>query len=144
MKPARKPILFERLPRDYAGLCRWYMPRPVRDKVDLENVTEMAEAMAGHALTPDQADYFDLLCRLIEDYESERVPAPSLSGLEALRHLLAEHGMSGADLSRLLGAHRTLGPMILRGERSLTVEHVRILSEHFGVSADLFLSPKRI
>jgi antitoxin component HigA of HigAB toxin-antitoxin module len=40
----------------------------------------------------------------------------------------------------LLGAHRTLGGMILRGERKLTVDHVRALSAHFGVSADLFLS----
>ncbi|MFM2294046.1 MAG: hypothetical protein RLZZ350_459 [Verrucomicrobiota bacterium] len=27
--------------------------------------------MAGHKLTADQEDYFDLLCRLIEDYEKE-------------------------------------------------------------------------
>ena len=49
--------------------------------------------------------------------------------------------MNGADLSRLLGSHRTLGAMILRGERKLTVEHVRVLCSHFGVSSDLFLSP---
>lgn len=65
--------------------------------------------------------------------------APRVTGLEALRHLLEEHKMSGADLSRLLGAHRTLGPMILRRERKLTVEHVRVLCRHFNVAADLFL-----
>ena len=140
MKAARKAIQFERLPRDYAGLCRRLIPRPIHDKVELENVTEIAKAMAGHNLTADQNDYFDLLCRLIEDYERENVASPKVSGLEALRHLLEVHDMNAADLSRLLRSHRTLGAMILRGERKLTAEHIRALSSHFGVSADLFLA----
>jgi len=41
------------------------MPRPIRDKVDFENVMGMTDAIAGHRLTTDQEDYFDLLCRLI-------------------------------------------------------------------------------
>src|SRR5688500_18275662 len=101
MKNTRKLIQFERLPREYAGLCRMLLPRPIRDKVDLENVSEIADAMAGHRLNGDQSDYFDLLCRLIEDYERGEVRKPKVSGLEALRHLLDEHGMKAADLSRL-------------------------------------------
>jgi antitoxin component HigA of HigAB toxin-antitoxin module len=132
---------FGHLPKDYGGLCRILMPRPIRDKVDMENVTRMTDAIAGHTLTPDQEDYFELLCRLIQDYETEQGSAsrPRVTGLDTLRHLLEEHKMVGADLSRLLGAHRTSGPMILRGERKLTVEHVRVLCAHFSVSADLFL-----
>ena len=142
MKATHSPIRSTQLPKDYPGLCRLLMPRPIRDKVDLGNVTEMTDAMAGHKLTADQEDYFDLLCRLIEDYEQEEagVVAPKATGLEVLRHLLGEHGLSGADLSRMLGAHRTLGPMILREERKLTVEHIRRLCAHFGVSANLFVT----
>ena len=141
MKGLRQPIRFAHLPKSYTGLCGLLMPRPIRDKVDLENVVRITDAMAGQDLTPDQEDYFDLLCRLVRDYETEHggVSAPRVTGPEALRHLLEEHKMSGADLSRLLGAHRTLGPMILRGERKLTVEHVRVLCRHFKVAADLFL-----
>ena len=140
MRGARKQIRFEQLPTDYSALCRKFLPRPIRDRVDLENVTEIADAMAGHKLAKDQSDYFEMLCQLIENYEAEHVTKAKVPGTEALRHLLEEHGMSGADLSRLLGAHRTLGPMILRGERKLTVDHVRTLSEHFKVSAELFLA----
>jgi HTH-type transcriptional regulator / antitoxin HigA len=139
MKRLRKPINFEQLPKDYAELCKRLMPRPIRDKIDFENVTEVADVMAGHKLSPDQIDYFNLLCRLIEDYEREHLPTPKVSGLDALRHLLDEDNMGAADLSRLLGVHRTLGGMILRGERKLTVDHVRTLSLHFGVTTDLFL-----
>ena len=31
----------------------------------------MTAAMAGQKLSKDQTDYFDLLCRLIEDYERQ-------------------------------------------------------------------------
>ena len=141
MKTTRGQIEFSRLPKDYAGLCRLFIPRPIHDKVDYENVTEISDAMAGHDLTPDREDYFDLLCRLIEDYEKEQgLPAPKVSGLDALRHLLEANGMSAADLARLLGVHRTLGGMILREERQLTLAHVRTLAKRFNVSADLFLA----
>ena len=114
--------------------------RPIHDRRDFEHVTEITHAMAGHKLTADQEDYFDLLCRLIEDYEKERLNAPKVSALDALQHLLDAHDLSAADLARLLGVHRTLGAMILRGERQLTLAHVRTLAKHFSVSADLFLS----
>ena len=130
---------FAGVPKDYAGLCRMLTPRPIHDKVDFENVSEITDAMAGHKLTADQEDYFDLLCRLIEDYEKEHVNAPKATALDALQHLLDANDMSAADLARLLGVHRTLGGMILRGERQLTLAHVRTLAKRFNVSADLFL-----
>ena len=131
---------FARLPRDYAGLCQILTPRPLHDKMEFQNVLVITDAMAGHKMTSDQEDYFDLLCRLIEDYEKERVDAPKVTGLQALQHLLDAHSMTAADFARLLDVHRTLGAMILRGERKLTLNHVRTLAGHFGVSADLFLS----
>jgi HTH-type transcriptional regulator/antitoxin HigA len=142
MKTTRPQIEFARLPKDYSGLCRILTPRPIHDRVDFENVTELTDALAGHKLSPDQEDYFDLLCRLIEDYEKEhaQLDASSVTALQALQHLLDAHEMSAADLARLLGVHRTLGAMILRGERQLTLAHVRTLGKHFNVSADLFLA----
>jgi len=139
MKTTHPKVEFARLPKDYAGLCRILTPRPIHDKVEFQNVIEITDAMAGHKLTADQEDYFDLLCRLIEDYEKERVEAPKVTVLEALQHLLDARGMNAADLARLLGVHRTLGAMILRGERKLTLNHVRTLARHFAVSADVFL-----
>jgi len=141
MKSTRPKLEFARLPKDYAGLCRLLPPRPIRDQVDFENVTEMTDAMAGHKLTPDQEDYFDLLCRLIEDYDQEhaQLDTPKVTALDVLQHLLEAHDQTAADLARLLGVHRTLGAMILRGERKLTLAHVGTLARHFRVSADLFL-----
>src|ERR1017187_10981446 len=117
MKTTQTKTEFARLPKDYTGLCRRLTPRPIHDKVDFENVSEITDAMAGHKLTADQEDYFDLLCRLIEDYDKEHIDAPKATALDALQHLLDAHDMSAADLARLLDVHRTLGAMILRGEQ---------------------------
>ena len=141
MKTTNAKMEFARLPKDYPGLCRLLTPRPLHDRADFENVAEITDAMAGHKLTPDQEDYFDLLCRLIEDYDKEhaQLDTPKVTALDALQHLLDANDMSAADLARLLGVHRTLGGMILRGERQLTLAHVRTLAKRFRVSADLFL-----
>ncbi|MCK7478317.1 MAG: hypothetical protein M0C28_13635 [Candidatus Moduliflexus flocculans] len=48
--------------------------------------------------------------------------------------------MSEADLARLPAVHRTLGAMILRGERQLTLAHVRTFAKQFSMSANLFLA----
>jgi HTH-type transcriptional regulator/antitoxin HigA len=72
--------------------------------------------------------------------KGKEVRWPKISGLDALKHLLEEHEMSAADLSRMLHTSRNLGAMILRGERKLTLNHVRTLARHFGVSADVFLT----
>lgn len=135
-------ICFQDLPKDYAALCRVFLPRPIHDAVDYANVTEVADAMVlwHDDFTRDQADYFDLLCSLIEDYDSKNVQWPKATGVDALKHLLDEQALAAADLSRLLGGSRNLGAMILRGERRLTLDHVRVLAKHFGVSADLFLT----
>ena len=135
-------LSFRDLPKDYAALCRVLLPRPIHDAVDYANVVEVADAMAlwQDSFTRDQADYFELLCSLIEDFDAENVKWPKVTGLAALQHLLSEQGLSAADLSRLLGGSRNLGAMILRGERRLTLNHVRTLARHFGVSADVFLT----
>ena len=53
--------------------------------------------------------------------------------------LVEERGMTGKDLSRVLGASRNLGAMILRGERRLTADHIRTLAAHFNVPATTLL-----
>ena len=133
---------FQDLPKDYAALCRVFLPRPIHDAVDYANIVEVTDAMAlwHDDFTRDQADYFDLLCSLIEEYDSKNVKWPKVTGVDVLKHLLGEQGLAAADLSRLLGGSRNLGAMILRGERKLTLNHVRTLAKHFGVSADLFLA----
>lgn len=127
----------------YAGLVANLAPRPLHDRVDYDNAVEMIGRLVGHKLNTDQEDYLIALDTFVQQYESThdqtQVDTSSLSGLDMLQHLLDEHAMSGADLSRLLRASRTLGPMILRGERGLTADHARTLGKRFNVDPGVFI-----
>ena len=71
--------------------------------------------------------------------QAQPAGARGVAPLELLKHLLAENDMGGADLSRLLGGSRQLGPMILRGERSITAEHARKLGARFALDPGAFI-----
>lgn len=134
-------LRFQDLPKDYTGLCRQFLPRPIHDAIDYANVAEVTDAMAlwQEDFTAEQRDYFDLLCTLLEEYDAANVKWPKLRGVDVLKHLLAEQRLAAADLSRILGGSRNLGAMILRSERNLTLPHVRKLATHFKVSAAVFI-----
>jgi HTH-type transcriptional regulator/antitoxin HigA len=129
-----------RVPGTYAGLVAHFPLRPLHDEVDYDNALEMAEHLVGLAnATEDQADYLDVLADIIQKYEAQRHAISARSSpLDCLKRMLAERGMSGSDLGRLLGS-RPLGAAILCGERKLSKAHVRILADHFKVSTDLFI-----
>ena len=129
------------MPKEYAELCRVFPPRPIHDDVSFRNTVEITDAFAGFEdrMTRDQNDYFDLLCDLIEQYEAVSASPPKLRAAALLKHLVQEHGLGGADLSRILGRSAALGPMILRGERKITADHAIRLGQHFNLRPDAFL-----
>jgi antitoxin component HigA of HigAB toxin-antitoxin module len=130
------------IPKTYRELCQLYLPRPIHDDAEDAEATIMMNALAVFArLNAEQRDYLDVLTEFVDEFDkSKKVRWPKISGLDVLKQVLEEQGMSAADLSRLLGGSRNLGAMILRGERKLTLNHVRTLSRRFHVSSDLFLS----
>jgi HTH-type transcriptional regulator/antitoxin HigA len=130
---------FRRTPKDYSGLVRMVPPRPIHDKVDLANATEIVDALAGHDLTHDQEDYLDVLSDLLQKYEGEYSPMRRAAStpLERLRFLVEQAEMSASDLGRLLG-NRGLGSLVLRGQRQLSKTHIRILAEHFRLDPGYF------
>ncbi len=133
---------FAAVPKTYEALCRAHLPRPIHDKIELESATEVVDFLAGHNLNADQEDYLDLLSDLIAEYEDEHDPlkARRVSGVAALSYLLEENGLNASDLSRILEVDRTLGAKILRGERSLTIEHTKKLARRFAVDPGIFVS----
>lgn len=130
---------FKTLPQSYQEMMRFHLLRPIHDKVELGNALEILDALAGHDLNREQEDYFDALSTLVEAYEREHVPAPRRQEIDLLRHLLDANAMNAADLARLLGRDRSLGVRMLRGERKLTINHIKILAQHFGLSPTVFL-----
>ena len=135
------PMRYEDIPKTYSRLLAMHPLRPIHNNTELDHATAIIDRLAGHDLNVDQADYLDALSTLVEAYENAHHPLddPAISGLDALRALLDDHGMDAPDLARLLGVHRSMGAKLLKGERALTTRQLKILSDRFKVSADLFL-----
>jgi antitoxin component HigA of HigAB toxin-antitoxin module len=139
---ARRFAGYADIPKTYRELCQLYLPRPIHDDAENGEAAAMMNALAVFTrLNAEQRDYLDVLTEFVDEFDKARkVRRPKISGLDVLKHLLEERGMRAADLSRILDTSRNLGAMILRGERKLTLKHVRTLARHFQVSADLFLA----
>jgi HTH-type transcriptional regulator / antitoxin HigA len=139
MKAAIRTIVssesFAALPEDYTGLCQRYVPRPLHDAADYAAARQAIEPFLGfeNRLNADQVDYLEAVSSFIEAYDRARVTWPKGSPLDTLKFLLEQHDLSAADLSRILGSDRSLGPKLLRGERRLTVDHIRTLARRFNV-----------
>ena len=132
-----------KLPARFELLAAIMPPQAIMDEVHYDNTVETIDAlMAAGKLTKGQALYLETLVQLVQAYEAAHhaVDTGGLGGIEALRHLLAENDMNASDLARLLGVHPSMGSKILKGERSLTVEHLRKLAGRFQVSVEPLLA----
>lgn len=128
-----------RIPTSFLGLQKsLFVLRPIHKKRDYQKALAVATALASREdLSSEQADYLEILTKIIADYEEKHLETSKYSPQEILEFLVEENQMSGSDLGRILGS-RTLGPALLRGKRTLSKTHIKKLSEYFSVSPALF------
>lgn len=142
MKSLANTSTRKKLPSRFRDLASMFAPRAICDDVQYEATLDMIDQlMASGRLTKDQSQYLETLVQLVQAYESAQyaIDVSDIRGVDSLRHLLDENGMNASDLARLLGVHVSMGSKILNGDRSLTVEHLRKLSDRFHVSPVLFI-----
>lgn len=79
----------------------------------------------------------DIIGDWVEAYDLEHRPIPQASGVEVLRYLMREHGLSQSDLPGV-GAQSVVSE-VLGGKRQLNLRQVRWLAERFKVSPEVFI-----
>jgi HTH-type transcriptional regulator / antitoxin HigA len=117
-----------------------YDLRPIRSKrVYGQAMKALTAVMRVARRNRDQNDYLETLSALVGEYEAKtsRVGAEH-DPIENLKFLLEANAMTGSDLGRLLG-DRSLGTRLLKGERSLSKNHIKVLSQRFRVSPSLLI-----
>ncbi len=129
------------VPDDYRSLCTNYLPRPIRTQSELDEARAAIEPLIGfeERLTRDQSDYLEAVSTFLEAYDRTEVRWPASRPQETLRFLLEQNELTAADLAELLGVDRSLGSKILRGERSLTIQHVKVLAKRFAVGPEALI-----
>lgn len=73
----------------------------------------------------------ETLSVLIEAYDRERHSLPEASGVEVLRFLMQEHGLTQKDLPEI-GSQGVVSE-VLAGRRRLNVRQIQALAARFGV-----------
>ena len=79
----------------------------------------------------------DTLGTLIHVFEEEHYPIPDATGVEVLRFLMDEHGLTQSDLPEV-GSQGVVSE-ILSGKRELNVRQIRSLAQKFRLSSAVFV-----
>src|SRR5947209_10559811 len=87
-----------------------------------DNHLDRAVALIDELLDRPQLDageqaYLDALTTLVESYETDHVPMPDVSGVAVLRSLMADNGLTQAELTRGAGIAESALSEVLSGKR---------------------------
>ena len=123
----------------YLELVKRFPLVPIRDDRHLDDAVEVIDALLARDLDEAEQQYFDVLTRLVEDYEEEQVPISEASEADVLRELMRANGLSQSALGRASGIAQSTISAVLNGSRRLTREQISRLSELFGVGPSAFM-----
>jgi HTH-type transcriptional regulator/antitoxin HigA len=118
------------------------MIRPLRGEAEYEAALREIERYFDNeprAGTPE-ADRFDLLALVIEDYERKHWPVDPPDSVAAIRYGMEIHGYSQADLGRLLGSRQRASDLLSR-KRRVTLEMAWKLHREWGIPAEALIRP---
>ena len=118
--------------------------RPLRSEADYDAAIEEIEHYFENEPKPDtaEADRFDLLALIIEDYERKHWPIDPPETIDAIRYRMETGGYTQADLGRLLGSRQRASD-ILMGKRPLTMRMAWKLYREWGIPAEALIAPPR-
>jgi HTH-type transcriptional regulator / antitoxin HigA len=116
------------------------MIRPLRSEADYDEI----EAYFEHEPKPgsDEADRFDFLALVIEDYERKHLPIDPPDPVDAIRFGMETGGRSQTDLGRLLGSRQRASDILSR-KRPVTMRMAWRLHREWGIPAEALLQPSR-
>jgi HTH-type transcriptional regulator/antitoxin HigA len=120
------------------------MIRPIRNEAAYDEALEEIERYFENEPKPGtpQADRFDLLALIVEDYERKRWPIDPPGAIAAIRYRMETGGYSQADLGRLLGSRQRASD-ILKRKRPLTMEMAWKLHRQWKIPAEALIGPPR-
>jgi len=120
------------------------MIRPLRSEADYDAALEEIERYFEDEPKPgtQEADRFDLLALIIEDYERKRWPIDPPDTIDAIRYRMETGGYTQADLGRLLGSRQRASDILTR-KRALTMRMAWRLHREWGIPAEALITPPR-
>lgn len=119
--------------------------RPLRSEADYDSALEEIERYFEKEPESgtSEADRFDLLALVIEDYEKKHWPIDPPDPVEAIRYRMESGGYSQGDLGQLLGSRQRASDILSR-RRKLTIKMAWKLHRDWGIPAEALLHPPTV
>lgn len=119
--------------------------RPIRNEAGYDAALKEIERYFEREPEPGtpEADRFDLLALVIEDYEDKRWPIETPDPVEAIKFKMEQKGLVRADLAELIGS-RSRASEILNRRRRLTIDLIWKLSRKWGIPAESLIKPYKL
>lgn len=116
--------------------------RPIRTDADYETALAEIERYFENEPKPGtpEADRFDLLALVLEDYEGKKWPIDPPDPIDAIRHRMELSGYTQTDLGRLIGSRQRASDILSR-KRRLTMKMAWKLHRDWGIPAEALLRP---
>ena len=125
--------------RQYGKLLSKVLPAVIETETENERMlAEVDRLMAKSNLSPAESKLFDLMVRLIEDFEEQHYELNASTPNGVLRELMAARGVKQRDLWELFGSKGTASEVI-NDKRSISKAQAKALGKYFRVSPELFL-----
>ena len=126
-------------PAKYGRLCADALPKIIETDEEFDRMTERLEAL-DRKQNPSREEraLAELLCVLIEEYDSRYHALPEEPPYKLVLHLMEHKELRQADLLPILGS-RSVASAVLSGKRELSKAHIRKLAVFFKVSPTLFI-----
>jgi len=126
-------------PKKYANLLVTALPQVIENDAEHRRLLAIVEPMMGREnLSPEEAKLFDLLVKLIQDYEDEHYPIEPAAPHQVLQHLMEARDLQQKDLVHLFGSAGRASEAI-NGVRAISKAQAKALAEFFHVSPELFI-----
>jgi HTH-type transcriptional regulator / antitoxin HigA len=127
-------------PRKYRRLLAKAMPVVVQTDKEYERMlAEVATLMPKGKLTPEEDRLFDLMVKLIQDYEDAHYPPLNAATPRSiLLEIMEARGVKPKDLFQVIGSKGHLSE-ILSGRRGISKAQAKRLADFFRVSVELFI-----
>ena len=112
----------------------------IRTERDYDLAVERLNRLLDEVGTDEQHPLYTLLETLgtvLHAYEEQHHPFPECSGVDVLRFLMEEHGLTPADLPEA-GSQDVVADLV-DGKRDLDVKQIRVLAQRFHVSPAAFI-----
>jgi HTH-type transcriptional regulator / antitoxin HigA len=115
--------------------------RPIRSEAELDSAIAMIDALLDlDKRSGDEEDYLDVLSDLVEKYEDENDPMPTVASTEMLRFLIDNRATTQTEVATETGIAESTISEILAGKREMNRKHIEALARHFRVNPAVFMT----